>query len=543
MREMKGVYMKKTGLYYFVIASVLIIISLISLNHGKAGIQRLFGYTAACDSQFGPQMVSGMEGGSVTCSTVGPPTDAYNDILAWVPGGVFFAPPVVDPMVQSATIPDVSSPTAGAAGPGYMRVKWKSANQFVTFPGTMFENQGTCPGGVRDWSCYDYIGYNVYLNWTINQKFELVPHTISFYDGSFSVTTTANPVNVNWDTDGVWKQHVTVSLKWLANQYNVATQQYFNVANIVSVSIGAPQGIDYSTYDVYSGLVPGNDDTMVAYYDSLKLGNGLNEYPAPNQYAPASVTIQSVNVGALHGSFVRWDPLPIGSYVNNITPTAYEIYRSVTYTANGYVYAGKVTVQDIYAPLGMTDTACEGGDVFCYKILPGIYGPSQATFTAQANTVNASYHEDLLANVTPICGWVDAIPPTPTVTPTYDPSAPVGTPTSTRTSTPTVTPTVNNDISQAHVYPNPFNPNAGSGKFYVNNVMDGTKVFIYSMDGSLVKDGEVTGTYGTFVWDGKNKNGSKVVSGLYYIVLQDNEGKNEVKRLIICYKCDPVYKP
>ena len=75
----------------------------------------------------------------------------------------------------------------------------------------------------------------------------------------------------------------------------------------------------------------------------------------------------------------------------------------------------------------------------------------------------------------------------------------------------------------------------------MNNVAEGTKVYIYAMDGSLVKNGTVLGA--DFRWDGKNNNGTKVVSGLYYLVLEDNDHKTKIFRIIICYKCDPVYKP
>lgn len=99
-------------------------------------------------------------------------------------------------------------------------------------------------------------------------------------------------------------------------------------------------------------------------------------------------------------------------------------------------------------------------------------------------------------------------------------------------------------MANARVFPNPFNPNKGKGKFKVGNVQLDTKIHIYSMDGSLVKDGVYTdASKGYFEWDGRNKNGSKVVSGLYYLVLEDPKKKTAVFRIIVCYKCDPVYDP
>ena len=81
----------------------------------------------------------------------------------------------------------------------------------------------------------------------------------------------------------------------------------------------------------------------------------------------------------------------------------------------------------------------------------------------------------------------------------------------------------------------------GTGQFKVAQVPDGTNVSIYSMDGSLVKDGTFSASMGYFSWDGRNKNGTKVVSGIYYLVLKTPDGDTRVYRVIICYKCPTVY--
>jgi hypothetical protein len=61
------------------------------------------------------------------------------------------------------------------------------------------------------------------------------------------------------------------------------------------------------------------------------------------------------------------------------------------------------------------------------------------------------------------------------------------------------------------------------------------------MDGSLVEEGTKKTEFAPYEWNGRNKNGSKVVSGLYYLVLETPAGEKIVKRIIVCYECDPLY--
>jgi hypothetical protein len=291
---------------------------------------------------------------------------------------------------------------------------------------------------------------------------------------------------------------------------------------------------------------------LYAYYDDLSLGTGLTTYGSPPT-DPANVTIQTVNSPPLHGAYVRWNPFPPGSIINALTPTVYEVYRSLAMgnaSPGPYVPVccpnGSIIPYDLYLPQCITDTSCPGGGVFCYKILTCDYGPDASTFTAMGNTVNATYHQALLASVAPVCGWVDAIP---TALPTWTSTivCPVGgcpSPMPTSTSTPTITATIPTPgVESAHVYPNPFNPKKASNHFYVDNVKANTKISIFAMDGALVKDGVVSGIGQRFIWDGTNKNGRPVVAGLYYLVLEDPDKSKKVFRIIVCYSndCDPVY--
>jgi hypothetical protein len=524
-RELKGVYMKKTRIYLVIVFSIMVLAGLISLNKGKAGIPSLSAYTSACDSIYGPLVISAMDDKNVACSALGPPTDAYNDITAWVAKGIIVPTPAVDALGSA----EPTNPYPFSLGSNFMRVSWKYLQQSIILDSGKFENAPP----VSDWSAFDYVNFNIYLNYNVQfAPVPQVPQTVSFFDGNFTVTTTAHPLNCTI-TDGLavpfsWVQHCGVSIEWLGNQFDKVTGRYFSVSNVASVTINAPN-IDYSVFGT---------GTMFAYYDALKLGSGLTE-----NGSPVMITVTTVNTG-VHGAYVSWFPYSVTSTADGVTPTAYEVYRSITGAAAGpyeLVTGSPITYSDIFNE-GVTDTACPGGGVFCYKILTCNYGPDAVWATTMANTVNASYHQARLADVPAVCGWIDKAPsPVPTATSTcIGGSCP--SPVATLTASPTTTPTaIVPCLTCAHIYPNPFNPNDGSKKFYVDNVLDGTKVYIYAMDGALVKQGSVIGAFGRFEWDGKNNNGSKVVSGLYYLVLKDTAGKTTVNRVIICYKCKPVY--
>lgn len=529
--------MNKNRIYLMILISIVLIISIISFNKGKNGIVPLYGYTAACNPPYVPEVINAMDDGNTWtawCSNLGAPIDAYGDTGSWKAEGFNVPTPVISAM--DLNVPDSGSPNTGTLGSNFLRVLWTDMNQSIILPAAKFESVGC--GAANNWSCYDYVGFNVYLNYLMNYApVPQVPMTVAFYDGVFSVTTTSHPV-IGTLNDGLypvnpWKQHVSVSIKWLANQYSISSAAYFNVSNIQSVTILAPN-VDYTQFSS-SGY------NLYAYYDALKLGNGLSEYASPT-----FLTITTVNAGPINGAYVNWDNFDDINIVGNITPTAYELYRSITGGPAGpYVLVnGSPVMYNPSQPSGLTDTACPGGGVFCYKIMTSTYGPNPNTFTAMANTVNASYHQDLLANVTPVCGWVNAVPPTATPTQTPGGTPPVsGTATITPTFTPTVSPTIGS-VFTAHVYPNPFNPRKGSRLFHVDNVVNGTKISIFAMDGALVKNGEVTGLNGgRFEWNGQNKNGKAVVAGLYYLVLEDPNNNRSVKRIIVCYAddCDPVY--
>lgn len=73
------------------------------------------------------------------------------------------------------------------------------------------------------------------------------------------------------------------------------------------------------------------------------------------------------------------------------------------------------------------------------------------------------------------------------------------------------------------VYPNPVRPDY-SGRISITGLMRDTDVKIVSASGYLVNSGTSVG--GEYTWDGKNKGGKRVASGIYYVLAADAEGNS-----------------
>ncbi len=462
-------------------------------------------------------------------------------------------------------------------GQGYMRVSWSgntnSSPQFVhltnyaetTNPdfGQNFENTGCYvpkPVGIPtagpsptpvtvhagDMSCYGYIKFYLYFNVYPNGGSAEKPlyQNAAIYDGNVTITGSDLPFVTQGAFDNSFSTFYSMSLNYLANQYDVTTGRYFGVSTVTDIIINAPKA-DYSKWPTLAGKgfesLP-SFRSIIMYYDFLSLGakDSLPVYDSPS---PITVTTAYDN-GTPLGALVSWPPQT--TYDPAVPVTAYHVYRSLTLTSGGDPFVSVGIVKAGTYPLCLTDTAVIGGNTYCYKVLtcnngPVDYDPSDEN-KSKGNTVNANYHEPLLydpvANTDQVCGYIDPMP-TQTNTPTPENTPCTGicgtaTPSPTFTATPAPP-----DLIRARVYPNPFNPNMGSKFFYVDNTPPDTKVFIYAMDGALVKSGKVLATTNNrFEWNGKNNNGSKVVSGLYYLVLESSDKKTRVFRIIVCYKCE-----
>lgn len=74
-------------------------------------------------------------------------------------------------------------------------------------------------------------------------------------------------------------------------------------------------------------------------------------------------------------------------------------------------------------------------------------------------------------------------------------------------------------IPPIHIWPNPFNPDFGSGYLHVSNVPTGTSLDLYTVSGEKVISVPEIG--GNIQWDGRNKGHWMTATGLYYYVIKN----------------------
>jgi len=96
---------------------------------------------------------------------------------------------------------------------------------------------------------------------------------------------------------------------------------------------------------------------------------------------------------------------------------------------------------------------------------------------------------------------------------------------------PVVTVIVHPPLEPVRVYPNPFNPaHAVGGMVKFQGVKPGGKLRIWTVSGLLVW--EATAGVDPVEWDGKNKDGEKVVAGVYYWTAEGETGKQKGRVLV-----------
>ena len=89
------------------------------------------------------------------------------------------------------------------------------------------------------------------------------------------------------------------------------------------------------------------------------------------------------------------------------------------------------------------------------------------------------------------------------------------------------------ELNSLFVFPNPFSYDKHSGGINIENLTQATSVNIMTIDGHMVRRIEARG--GRINWDGRNFNGQKLATGVYFIVALDNntEEKAVGKVLIV----------
>lgn len=89
------------------------------------------------------------------------------------------------------------------------------------------------------------------------------------------------------------------------------------------------------------------------------------------------------------------------------------------------------------------------------------------------------------------------------------------------------------DFSDILVYPNPVRPDY-TGDVYISGLMENTLVKIADASGAVVHQGQSEG--GLYVWDARTSSGTRVKSGVYYVMVSSRSGDDssaKVTKLMI----------
>lgn len=87
--------------------------------------------------------------------------------------------------------------------------------------------------------------------------------------------------------------------------------------------------------------------------------------------------------------------------------------------------------------------------------------------------------------------------------------------------------------SQVLAYPNPVKPEY-NGYITIKGLTQNCSVKITSSNGQLITSGTSNG--GIFTWNGRNKQGKRVASGVYSVMATNEEGQESVVTKIIMIK-------
>ncbi len=84
------------------------------------------------------------------------------------------------------------------------------------------------------------------------------------------------------------------------------------------------------------------------------------------------------------------------------------------------------------------------------------------------------------------------------------------------------------NLNNVKIFPNPFYPNRGQGYITITGIPANAKISIYSLSGDLLFETISNGS-GNAYWEGKNKRGFHVGSGVYLCVIKSSVGKKVFK--------------
>jgi hypothetical protein len=91
----------------------------------------------------------------------------------------------------------------------------------------------------------------------------------------------------------------------------------------------------------------------------------------------------------------------------------------------------------------------------------------------------------------------------------------------------------------AVLYPNPFRPNdpdPAQRYLRIGRVEAGTLMTVYDLAGDQVWTTPLAGNFMVDIWDGVNQNGEPVVTGVYFVVLEQPTAGSSVHRIAVVRK-------
>ena len=93
-----------------------------------------------------------------------------------------------------------------------------------------------------------------------------------------------------------------------------------------------------------------------------------------------------------------------------------------------------------------------------------------------------------------------------------------------------ITPLDELDKKNIYAYPNPVKADY-SGYISITGLTDNSNIKITDTAGYLINEGISNG--GMYNWNGRNIRGEKVASGIYYVLVYDQEGNESVATKIL----------
>ena len=92
-----------------------------------------------------------------------------------------------------------------------------------------------------------------------------------------------------------------------------------------------------------------------------------------------------------------------------------------------------------------------------------------------------------------------------------------------------------NDLDNAHCYPNPFKPNSGLGHVRItfSHLTSHIQLKVFDIAGELVYSTEADTPTGELAWEVENNYGQRLASGVFIYIITDNNGHKKMGKLAV----------